>query len=835
MDTEKELNDARIQIISLQDQLNEAEKQIGTSTNKIAAQNKELNESRANLEEANNMINMHKASINDLKMELSQRKERKSESKDIPDGLPAIPDLKALNLISEERFPGALSPTSDASSERGETSDIELKFMTLREKMKRIEKELFLKSKELEKANESRSKVAKYTRTLLQELEAKLNDTQQRLAETTDKLSNTTIELEMERGRRKRLESERENPSLSRTSSMSSTLSFQEQNSIDAPSESSSLQSDKIETEVNNRYVDYYRSRFREAEAALLEKDKKLNEVETKNKEMESRYKNVFKQCRTLDDIQIKLSDATHKLSDRQLKIHELTREVEKLRGYERGYDRKTKELQISSEKLKETEQQLSDMKRKVSLQERDLEGFKIREVVMKERLTAFEEESSDEEEEDDNDDADNVDARLERSIEAKERVEKMVDLEGQVRLLSSENESLKSQVRELEDKIKQPEKSDGQAVVGTEEQNTSEGSDESQAEVKVLQARVQVLEAKLIAEEDKLYSSISELKEKHKNEVESMIVNSRHDSQQLSKLKEECALLKKERDERMQLESKGVQETNELVERVKKLEGELDGYSKRLNEQGNEVSIKIERINQLENLIEEKKRELAERTDVIATLTEKITEKDSIVKEKLEIVEQVQKLFTEKDTLFKNLEKDNVTLREELAEAQKELFYLKDERNKEDAAVSPVKVAPVEAVSVVSAPLEASANETEPVEIVPVEASPLEVASLPTESQKEDTDLREELRNARELLVNSQVTRDGYKNELENIGRKYLDSEQKIIELSQKLESALGMSNLVLFSNSLFVDFTFVGKGKFSHDAWLSTLWRILTFIPGE
>ena len=37
----------------------------------------------------------------------------------------------------------------------------------------RIEKELQIKSKELEKANDSRSKVAKYTRSLLQELETR--------------------------------------------------------------------------------------------------------------------------------------------------------------------------------------------------------------------------------------------------------------------------------------------------------------------------------------------------------------------------------------------------------------------------------------------------------------------------------------------------------------------------------------------------------------------------------------------------------------------------------------------------------------------------------------
>ena len=758
-DIEKELNEARIQIISLQDKLNETEKQIASSNLTINKQNRELNESRANLEEANNIINMHKANINDLQMQLAQRR----EVADKIDGPHAKPDNKSIISIAEERSGGTLSPASD-SSERGEASDFEAKFFNLREKMKRIEKELFLKSKELEKANESRSKVAKYTRTLLQELEAKLNDTQRKMLEASERLSDTTMELELEREKRRRLESEREHSALSRNSSVSSVISNQDQLNTDTQSEPPQVG----EIEVSNRYVEYYRSRFRESEASLLEKDKKLSEAETKYKELETKYRNVLKQCRSLDEIQIKLSDATHKLSDRQLKIHELTREVEKLRGYERSYDRKSKELQLSTDKVNDLEEQLHELKNKLTVQEHDLEGYKIREVVMTERLSALEEESSDEDAEEEDDDS-----RLERSIEAKERVERTVDLEGQVRLLANENEKLNKRTAELEEELERLAKSN---KVAAEEKGAllDEGTAQpiGDKEVEELREKVRLLEDKLIKDEDRFYTEISELKEKHKNEIESVMGSNRHNMQQYTKLKEDYQLLKKEIEskenerlrevEKLEIE-RGAAAREELVKQLERviedLQKKIEDDNLKLTENNNFIKMKDDEIQALMASVEKLSSDLQEKSLLLEDLSEKNKDIEQVVRARSDSVQQLQKLHEEKNALLQNLERENAKLRDELSSMEKKLF-----------AVSEKKYA-----------LE---NEEAPT----VDAESGE--SLP---QGTEVELRADLSRARELLLSSQAAKAEYKNQLEESSIKYLESEQKVIDLSQELDLRIG------------------------------------------
>ena len=102
---------------------------------------------------------------------------------------------------------------------------------------------------------------------------------------------------------------------------------------------------------------------------------------------------------------------------------------------------------------------------------------------------------------------------------------------------------------------------------VEDERRGTQEGSLESQTSVKVVQKEVQVSGDKLIEEEDKFHMSRCQLKDKHENELESMRVERRRDSDQVLHLKEECALLKGEKNEGVQLENKEAQETYDLVE----------------------------------------------------------------------------------------------------------------------------------------------------------------------------------------------------------------------------------------------------------------------------
>ena len=751
-ETEKELNEARTKLINLTDDVNEAEKRSTVASAKILVQNKEIDELKNNLQESNNLINMHKATVSDLKTELASVKASKKEAVDRTGALPPVEAAKAVNGPAEERVIGALSPSSDSSSERGETGDIESKFLTLREKMKRIEKELFLKSKELEKANESRSKVAKYTRTLLQELEAKLNDTQRKLIDSNEKLNNSNIELEMERERRKMIQSDK----ASRTSSVSSTKSIQEQTSLDLPTIEASLLNERSETEVGNRYVDYYRSRFREAEAALYEKDKKLSESESKIRELESRYKTVVKQCRSLDDIQVKLSDATHKLSDRQLKIHELTRKVEKLRGYERGYDRKSKELQTLTQNTRNTEDKFIELKRKLSAQERELEVFKIREVVMKERLSVLEEESSDESE----DDEDHGDARLERSIEAKKRVEMMIDLEGQVRLLTSENERLKLEQAELQEQVSdnddlRKEMKETGDIIG-EGKDGLEGVQGLEKEKGALESQVKELEEKIIAEEDKLCRSISELKEIHKNEIESMKSTYRHEMAEFAKLKEEKSQILKEKEDELQNELQAKEESLKLTSSVNELEKQIGVYKDDMKEKEIIVSERNRQIAEFDKSLQDLSASLAEKSQIISNLNENLEDQNMHLKSQSDKVEYLEKLNTEKSNMAKNFENDNSNLREKVLCLENKLF---DAKERQDSV----------------------SNDG---------TSSSDVVDAGTE---DNTELWEELKKTRNALLKSHTMTGDFRNELESIGRKYFDSEQKVIDLARELDTRIG------------------------------------------
>eukprot|EP00794_Sanderia_malayensis_P009410 gene9410-10396_t len=749
IDSDKELNEARNKMINLQDQLNEAEKGLEVASAKGLAQGKELEELKGQVDEGNKLISLHKATINGLNNELSALKRKEEDAVGAPQ---PKQEGKQLNAIAEERI---VNQSTDSSSERGETGDIESKFLTLREKMKRIEKELFLKSKELEKANESRSKVAKYTRTLLQELEAKLNDTQRKYVEGNEKYNNLIIELEMERERRKRLESEKD-ISNSRSSSISSTMSYQEQNTNALTMNDSSPTSDRSENEISNRYVDYYRSRFRETEAALLDKDKKLSSCESKIKELETRYKTVVKQCKSLDDIQVKLSDATHKLSDRQLKIHELTREVEKLRGYERSYERRSKELETSKENLKNSDAQLSEMKRKLSSQEKDLEMFKIREVVMKERLSALEEESSDESGDDDDDDSDKDEARLEKSIETQKRVESIIDLEGKLRLLSAENEELKSKQIKLESQVSQATHK-SKEVKDVNEADDNDNVDGLKKEKEKFEQKISELEEKIIVEEEKLCKSMSELKEKHKSEIALLKTNNKHENSEFIKLKEDNAKLK-ERCEKLDKEELSMK-NEESLRNFAKLEEEIVTLKAVINEKEGSVSLKNEKITELEKTSKQINDDLNEKTQELMDLNDLLEQKNTQLKLQNDKIEYLDKICNERSSCLNNMENENKILREQINTLEKKPYLGKEDKH--------------EAIERVE-------NDEK----------------QPEEGSESNEKLWNDLKNMRVALQRSQSTTQEIRIEMEDVGKKYLESEQKVIELAKELDNRLGLES---------------------------------------
>lgn len=193
---EKELQDKNSKVKDLKQQLEERDKLLQQQKGKIYIHAKELAEAKADLQEANSVIGIHRANIESLKSELSNLR---------------VSGKEKLILAGEEpESDQVFSLKTEANGHEGKSDqgNLESKLSVLMQKLKQNERELLVKSKELEKANESRSKVAKYTRSLLQELEAKLSNNERKLAEAEDQLVNKNLELEYEKERRLKVEDE---------------------------------------------------------------------------------------------------------------------------------------------------------------------------------------------------------------------------------------------------------------------------------------------------------------------------------------------------------------------------------------------------------------------------------------------------------------------------------------------------------------------------------------------------------------------------------------------------------------------------------------------------
>ena len=192
---EKELQEARSQVKDLKQQLDEREKLLQQQRGKISIHAKELAEAKADLQEANSIIGIHRANIESLKNELSSLKGKE----------------KLILAGEEPESDQVFSINAEANGIEGKTESsvhLDSKLTMLMQKLKQNERELLMKSRELEKANESRAKVAKYTRSLLLELESKLSSNERKLAETESQLVNKSLELEYEIERRQKVEGE---------------------------------------------------------------------------------------------------------------------------------------------------------------------------------------------------------------------------------------------------------------------------------------------------------------------------------------------------------------------------------------------------------------------------------------------------------------------------------------------------------------------------------------------------------------------------------------------------------------------------------------------------
>ena len=531
VDSNTDLADARKQLIQVQDELNETNKRFKTQSGKLVIQNKELSNMKEKLLEAKSIAAVYKAKNEQLTAELSRKNGTVSPSED-------------LFVRTNQK---SLEEDSTHSSSLG-AQHFEEKFLVLKDRLKRIERELYLKSKELEKANESRSKVAKYTRSLLQELEARLVDAEAKYADSEKKLSNAQAELALERERR-----------LKQEDGTQRRFSNIPVNDAKASTECSNSE--------DSKYADYYRFRYKEVEASLLEKDKQLHEAEQKIKELQLSVKSNSDNYKVIADLQNKLSDATHKLSDRQLKIHELTREIDNLKCIESTYERKSKQCETLEDIVKDLETKISDHKKNFHAVKQELEMLRIREVVLKEQLQTVAQESDfSEEDEDEND-------QLRKSIEIKKKIDNLIQAECLVKKLNLDKENLENKNKELENRLR---KINIESFKNIESAKLSEGKPFDDNEKEEYKNRLKELETRVFEADDKYLNKIRVLKEEHQQEINHI----------LDKQSEEKILFHNEIEKIKQDFDRSCKENETLVIKCREMEAALnDAESKALDE----------------------------------------------------------------------------------------------------------------------------------------------------------------------------------------------------------------------------------------------------------
>ncbi|XP_066914646.1 putative leucine-rich repeat-containing protein DDB_G0290503 isoform X2 [Clytia hemisphaerica] len=588
VDTAQEMADTRRKMIEAQDEVNETQKRLKLNSGKILMQNRELNDTKQKLTEANSLVAVYKAKIENMAKELMTKHNAQKASKEAAGGGSGAKE-SPLSASTEEIFysPKPARAATQAGSTEGSTAQyLEDKFLVLKDKMKRIEKELFLKSKELEKANESRSKVAKYTRSLLQELETRLSDTQTKLNDSEDKLKNATTELKMERERR--IQSE-EGPRRRMSSIASPPKSdmFKDPISpyVDQDESQESTASEFTEHDADTKYADYYRSRYKEAEEALLEKDMKLHQAEEKIKQIQNSMKSSSDSHKVINELQTKLSDATHKLSDRQLKIHELTREIDRLKGYEKTFEKKVQQCSTLEEIVKDLESTNSEQSKSLHQTKQEVEILKIREVVLKEQLQTLLEEGSD----DESDAEDSI--QLHKSVALKNQISNMVELEAQVKKLTLDNDKVARKNVELELRLRN---ANIQHFKALEQGKHNLGAIDEDTEG--YQARIKDLETKLVAAEDRYLHEMSNMKEKHYKEISGIEKDFKEKSSQMT------ALVDNLRKEKEGLSTLTEDECNELRGSVTMLNFKLSDLEDKLRIE-NEAHLKTkgtldERVN---------------------------------------------------------------------------------------------------------------------------------------------------------------------------------------------------------------------------------------------
>jgi DNA repair exonuclease SbcCD ATPase subunit len=187
----KENSETNSATLRLERELVETKRIAKHNQGKAEMCSKNLLDTKRQLEKANNVVSIQKANIEALSTEIDTLKTK----------------LRKSDEIVEKRLKEIEVPT--CNGENTSRDSIESGFIKLQCKLQENEKALIRRTRELEKANESRKKVAKHTRALLLELEGKLTENTGRITGLEEQLMNKTLDLQYEKEERQRVEHEK--------------------------------------------------------------------------------------------------------------------------------------------------------------------------------------------------------------------------------------------------------------------------------------------------------------------------------------------------------------------------------------------------------------------------------------------------------------------------------------------------------------------------------------------------------------------------------------------------------------------------------------------------
>ena len=207
--------------------------------------------------------------------------------------------------------------------------------------------------------------------------------------------------------------------------------------------------------------------------------------------------------------MQGKLSAATHKLSDRQLQIHDLEREVDRLKKFEKTYGKKRQQCGALEDIVKDLEAQNSDIRKSMHQVKQELEIVKIREVVLKEQLQTFFDDSDEE-------DSD-AESKLGKSVELKRKIENMIDLESTCKKLTSDNETLVKKNAEYETRLRHLNMANFKNLDSSKD---DQKSSDATATATNTEKRIKELERSLATEEEKFCNQLSLVKEQYTSDI---------------------------------------------------------------------------------------------------------------------------------------------------------------------------------------------------------------------------------------------------------------------------------------------------------------------------